>query len=159
MSQTKRNRGGPLMAQLRWFVMLRWIAAAAVVLGALLERRIGWFGGIETRILAVGFALIAYNSALSAILSRVQNRRVLLRLAMAQLLLDMIALAALVAWTGGVRSPLIAFFVFHMVFASLLLPEMAAFASAFAACVLIAGGLALSHMWPNNRTDHLAATG
>jgi signal transduction histidine kinase len=159
MNETKSSRSSPLLAQLRWFIMLRWIAAAAVVLGALVEHRIGWFGGIAARVLAIGVILFLYNVALSSILPRVQQRRGLLWMALAQLLLDMIALTALVAWTGGIRSPLIAFFVFHMVFASLLLPEMIAFASAAAACLMIGCGLALSHKWPVDRTDRLAGIG
>ncbi len=159
MNDVKRQRSGPLYEQLRWFITLRWLAAGAVVLGALVERRIGWFDGITNNFAAIGVIIFAYNLVLSAVLPRTRKRRVLLALALAQLLLDMIALSALVAWTGGVRSPLIAFFVFHMVFASLLLPEMAALASAVGACVLIAMGLWLSDKWPDNRTDRLAAAG
>jgi len=149
----------PLLAQLRWFILLRWLATAAVISGAAFELRVHWFGGIGARILVVGTIIAVYNLLLSLVLPNVSKKRVLRRLALAQLLLDIIALAALVAWTGGIRSPLIAFFVFHMVFASLLLTELTALLSAAAACAVIAGALALTQKWPDNRADGLAAAG
>jgi signal transduction histidine kinase len=139
--------------------MLRWIAAGAVIFGALFEHRIGWFGASGVRFLAVGAIIAAYNALLAVFLSRNTETSVLRRLALVQLLLDMVALTALVTWTGGVHSPLIAFFVFHMVFASLLLPQTLAFVSAAAACVLIAGGLGFAHLWPKDRVEILSAVG
>ena len=46
-------------------------------------------------------------------------------------------------WTGGLRSPLLGFFVFHMVFASLLLPRVMAYGGALAA-VAAADGRAVA---------------
>ena len=68
-------------------------------------------------------------------------------------------LTALVLWTGGIRSPLVAFFVFHMVFASLLLPRYAAYGSAVAAAVFLACGLALDGQFPASRADTLFLLG
>ncbi len=62
-------------------------------------------------------------------------------------------------WTGGIRSPLIGFFVFHMVFASLLLPRYAAYASAAAAAMLLAAGLSLTAQLPGGRPDVLFLLG
>ena len=88
-----------------------------------------------------------------------RDRQFLTWLAFAQLLLDLVALTALVAWTGGMSSPLLAFFVFHMVFASLLLPRYAAYASAAAAAALIAGGLWLAGQFPGDRGQVLHLLG
>jgi C4-dicarboxylate-specific signal transduction histidine kinase len=150
-----RHRRRPLYAQLRWFTQLRWLAAAGVIVGGFVDHRFAIFGA-EKEILAVGVIIGAYNAVLTLLLPRV-NRLTLL--AMAQLLLDMVCLTMLITWTGGVRSPLIGFFVFHMVFASLLLRTATAYASAVAACVLIACGLALSHKWPGSRVDELLLVG
>jgi C4-dicarboxylate-specific signal transduction histidine kinase len=88
-----------------------------------------------------------------------RHRRFLSAIAFVQLLLDLVALTALVVWTGGIRSPLIAFFVFHMVFASLLLRQYAAYASAAAAVLLLVVGLALSDQFPDERADALFVLG
>jgi hypothetical protein len=109
--------------------------------------------------MAVGIVLLAYNAMLAFVLPRVRVRRLLLALALWQILMDLVVLTALVMWTGGMHSPLVAFFVFHMVFASLLLSEAMALTTAMTACVLIACGLTLSHKWPGNRDEYLAASG
>ena len=156
--RTHSNRG-PLYRQLGWFITLRWVVVATLTVGALVERRFAWFGEIWVSFLSVAAVIFLYNAAMRVTLPHVNGRKVLRVLTGAQLLLDMLALSVLVAWTGGVRSPLIAFFVFHMVFASLLLPRRAAYACAGAASLLIAGGLALSGHWPQDRVDHLALCG
>ena len=117
----------PLYRQLRWFTRLRWLAAMCVVAGSVVDRKLAWYG-VPDRFLAVGLIIGCYNLALWLILPRIASSdrrgRRLTAFAEAQLLLDMICLTALSVWTGGVRSPLIGFFVFHMVFASLLLREV-----------------------------------
>ena len=76
------------------------------------------------QIAAVGAGILVYNLALRVILSRVgRRRRTLVLFAWAQLLLDLLCLTMLSVWTGGLLSPVATFFVFHMVFASLLLPR------------------------------------
>ena len=74
--------------------------------------------------------------------------RVVLALAGMQILLDLVCLTALAMWTGGVRSPVLGFYVFHMVFASLLLRRWMAFAGSAAAAILLAAGLVISDQWP-----------
>jgi signal transduction histidine kinase len=145
--------------QLSWFITLRWVAAGATLLGAAVERRISWFGDIGTPLLIVGVVMLAYNAMLAFLLPRIRVRRLLLPLALWQILMDLVVLTALVVWTGGIHSPLVAFFVFHMVFASLLLSEALALTTAMTACVLIACGLALAHKFPAGRVDALSAIG
>lgn len=159
MTRRSRPVRGMLRKQLGWFVTLRWIAITTLVLGALFERQVEWFGGIAAQFLAVAGIILIYNALLATVLPRARSRRVLRALALAQLLLDMLALTALVTWTGGTRSPLIAFFVFHMVFSSLLLSRELAYACAAAAAVLITGGLAISGSFPSERNDRLALVG
>jgi len=153
------RRRGPLYRQLCWFITLRWIVVLALALGATLEWRFAWFGGIAGRLASVGIVILLYNFAISRVLPRLAKPRRLRALATAQILLDIVALAALVLWTGGIRSPLIAFFVFHMVFASLLLPRAAAYAIAAASCVILAVGLALAGEFPARRPELLFLLG
>jgi signal transduction histidine kinase len=159
VTTAKSHRRSALHSQLCWFITLRWIAGLALAAGAILEWRFAWFGAIAGRFAAVAIVIFLYNLAISRALPRVRRRRMRGGLALAQLLLDMVALTALIVWTGGIRSPLIAFFVFHMVFASLLLTRAAAYASAAAGCFLIACGLALSHQWPGTRSELFSLLG
>jgi signal transduction histidine kinase len=156
------HRRGLLFAQLRWFIRLRWVAAATVIAGAIIERALGWYGTWQL-ILIAGLMIGAYNVLLAVTLPRVprgrQGRSILFTLTVTQLLLDMAWLSAMVVWTGGARSPLLAFFVFHMVFASLLLPPATALAGSAAACAMIPVALAFGHKWPAERADSLQLVG
>jgi signal transduction histidine kinase len=158
-TERQHEHDSMLRRQLRWFITLRWIAAGVALLGAAFEHRFGWFGGIAGPLLAVGAAMLLYNAMLAFLLPRVRVRRLLLALALWQILMDLIVLTALVTWTGGMHSPLATFFVFHMVFASLLLSESLALTTAMTACILVACGLALGHKFPHARDDLLGAAG
>ncbi len=142
----------PLLLQLQWFIGLRWLAGGAVLIGAAVEHRwLHWFHHAG-QIALVGLAIIAYNTILWAVLRREMahtgRRSLPLLLAWLQLLLDFGCLTLLSLWTGGVSSPLLGFFIFHMVFASLLLPRKMAYAGAAAAMLMMAEGLWLTGRWP-----------
>jgi C4-dicarboxylate-specific signal transduction histidine kinase len=118
----------------------------------------GFTAGPE--IAAVGAGILAYNLALRMILSRVQRkRRTLVSFAWAQLLLDLVCLTMLSVWSGGLLSPVATFFVFHMVFASLLLPQRMAYAAALAAIAMFTCGLWMTGQFPVTRQDQLLLAG
>ncbi|MCC7147070.1 MAG: GHKL domain-containing protein [Phycisphaeraceae bacterium] len=77
-------------------------------------------------------------------------------LAWLQILLDLGVLTLLVIWTGGVASPLLGFFVLHMVFASLLLPRFMAYAGALAAAVMVLAALWWSDLLAANPKETVA---
>jgi signal transduction histidine kinase len=142
----------PLIGQLGWFIRLRWIAGAAVVAGSLADARwLHWYP-YPHRTLAVGCVIVAYNVALRFVLGRARREPLqdmpLLLLAWVQLLADMLCLTVLIVWTGGADSPLRGFFVFHMVFASLMLPRWTAFGGAFVAIVMMPTALVLTEPAP-----------
>src|ERR1051326_5459195 len=129
MASSTSLRIGPLLKQLAWFARLRWFAGAGVIVATLIEARwLGWYPNPH-RGLAIGAFVLAYNAALSVILKRRQwTEWSLLVLSGVQIFLDMACLTCLTLCTGGMDSPLRGFFVFHMVFASLLLPRPMAYA-------------------------------
>ena len=142
-----------LLGQLGWFVRLRWLAGVAVVAGAVLAWT--WFpvaAPAAPRLAIVGAVILAYNLLLWRLLrgaARMPKRRKrVMTLIWVQLLLDLACLTALVVWTGGLRSPLAGFYVFHMVFASLLLSQRKAFAIASGALLIMMLGLWLAGQWP-----------
>ncbi len=152
MKQTaKLQRKQTLLAEfLRWFIGLRWLAGAGVAVMALIDWHLGWNGHGGGKV-AVGVAILIYNAGfwvllrtMSACGERRPRRAALLGLAWMQIVLDVSAIALLAAWTGGLRSPLLGFFVLHMVFAALLLPRAMAYAGAALTIALMLVGLFLT---------------
>lgn len=144
-----------LHSQLSWFIGLRWVAGAMVVVGGLLDWHVLGLYGCGWKLPAAGAAILFYNMLLWVILHGApvtfRRRLGLLTFACAQILLDLAMLTLLTAWTGGVDSPLRGFYIFHMVFASVLLPRVMAFAGAAAAVVMLEGALSLVGVGPSDR--------
>ena len=157
-----------LLQYLAWFIRLRWIAGATIVLGAALDHLwLRWYPA-RLSIAVLGFVIFFYNPILWLVLRDMRSgagrggtfgyvpsgRRVSFHvLTWVQLLLDFAILANLTVLTGGVMSPLRPFFVFHMVIASLLLPRLLAFAGAMMGVALLAGCLATTAQWPRTRDE------
>jgi hypothetical protein len=136
-----------LIARSAWIIRLRWGAGVAVVIGAMLG---GQLVGEEFPSLALavsGALILAYNGLFTYLLERLSRRpgadlNSFSRLASAQFITDWIALTVLAHLTGGVGSPLLPYFLFHAILASILLPPRAAWAHAVIG-VLFVGALAL----------------
>jgi signal transduction histidine kinase len=146
--------------QLAWMVRLRWLAALGVIAGGFLEGFfLRWYGtglwiAIARALLLLANILFWFalppteedDPARPPLPPRVpfsQRKPRLYALAWAQILSDLLCLTALVALTDGINSPVRGFFVFHMVFASLLLPTAMAFGVAFFAIALVETALFL----------------
>ncbi|MHC4992949.1 MAG: hypothetical protein ACYTGC_18400, partial [Planctomycetota bacterium] len=93
-----------LMAELRWFVRLRWLAGLAVIATTISNALgQGWSAGLHTRFLAVGAAILGYNVVLAALVRKLPDRggRVpAAAMAWIQVVPDLAALTLLVMWTG-----------------------------------------------------------
>jgi C4-dicarboxylate-specific signal transduction histidine kinase len=160
VARSSQGKHGPLSAQLAWFIRLRWVAGVAMLVVALADGRwLHWFDrGPESAVL--GAVVLVCNLALSMILSQpLRGRGALVLFAWAQLLLDFVCLTLLTIWTGGLLSPVATFFIFHMVFASLLLPRRMAYAAALAAIAMLACGLWISDQFPTDRRGQLLLAG
>ena len=162
----KLQRKQTLLAEfLRWFIGLRWLAGAGVVLMALIDWHLQWNAQGAGKV-AVGAAILIYNIAfwnwlrtITASGLRSPGRAWLLGFAWVQIVLDVSAISLLSAWTGGLRSPLLGFFVLHMVFAALLLPRTMAYAGAGLTVLLMLGGLGLTHHWPASHSETVLLLG
>ena len=151
-----------LIARLRWFIRLRWLFGSTVcAIGLLLQAFPvdavrGW------RLAAIGAAILAYNVVFAMIERRdreapaaegpVQTPLV----AFAQIVCDLIALTLVLNATGGIENPFFAYYLFHMVIATLLLPAREVFALA-AFAILLYGVLALAEMRGWLPHAHIAA--
>lgn len=141
-----------LAGQLAWLTRLRWVAGAVVLGGGLVDWLwLGWHAG-SWRIVAIGLAILAYNVVLWLALPRARRGGTAARVsASVHIVLDLACLSALSLCTGATESPVLGFFVLHMVFASLLLPRVLAYGAAAAAVVLLSSGLAVTGLWPADR--------
>jgi len=155
------DRQYPLALELAWFIRLRWIAGTSVALSGVLDHFVLHWHSWSGRVFWLGVIILLYNVALLASLNgrRQSKGGSLLRLAVAQMLPDLVCLALLTGWTGGLHSPILGFFVFHMVFASLLLSRTLAYGSAAAATMLLVGSLAWTGQIPGNHAEALVLIG
>jgi len=90
---------------------------------------------------AAGGALLALNEGFRLLLARMRRSRVgprgFSRLAEAQFLTDWTVLILLVHLTGGLSSPLLAFFVFHAIIAAILLPPRGSYLHALGGVLVV----------------------
>lgn len=131
-----------------WLLQLRWGAGLTVLAATALAREVLGVGVPTTALVAVGITILAYNALLWIGLRRVSregigNAGLVTRLTHLELVLDWVVMLILIHLTGGVESPLIIFFVFHIIVASLLF-ERAVAALYAAAAVLLTAGLSIA---------------
>lgn len=115
-----------------WFVRLRWLA----VLGLLLVSVIAIELGIKLPIFPVsviGIILITYNAIFYLLLKKLGREKdetnvgKFRAIINTQIILDLLAVAGLLHYTGGVENPFAVFFVFHIIIASIMLSRSEAF--------------------------------
>jgi signal transduction histidine kinase len=138
-----------LIERLDWLIRLRWLAVlaggAALVLATVL-----YPGGLRLVPLGVVIILIAlYNIPLLLYARRLKKSqdgasplRTATQFACVQIILDLLALAALIHFSGGVESPLAVLLIFHIIIAGILLPQRISFLMAtLAALLFVAVGI------------------
>jgi signal transduction histidine kinase len=110
--------------QLAWFVRLRWLAIA----GVLVTLPSAWFL-LHLRfqpvpLLAVTAGLAACNIFFARQLRRPASPAQQLGLARAQIILDLFALVLLLYFAGGIENPFSFYFVFHTAIAAIIFPGL-----------------------------------
>ena len=125
-------RGSPadqeLDNSLAWLIRLRWIAGGAVVLATLAGARLAGLPLAEWPLYLLGLGILSYNTVFRLVPGWLPRRPLASRVnrqwfARLQIGADWVATAALIHWTGGIESPAIPFYLFHITIASLLLPH------------------------------------
>jgi signal transduction histidine kinase len=140
----KRIIAGELRERCLWFIQLRWWVPPSIAAGSALAYLIGVKFPVGSMIAVAGF-ILAYNVLLS-LCSPGRHEEIgdqtprIQRFTYYQVALDYTAMFLLIHFTGGAASPLIFFFIFHLIFASILLPPR----SAYGFAALAAGGMALT---------------
>lgn len=127
-----------LSTQAIWIVRLRWVAVAGVVLTVLVCRYLfGIISGFsELALVLIALAMVGYNLLFSAL---PQKELAGVRVAFAQVFLDLMALTLMIYFTGGIQNPFFIFYVFHIVIAGILLRKSQTYFVAAIACFLLCG--------------------
>jgi signal transduction histidine kinase len=132
-----------LVNSLGWLIVMRWVAGLGVLVAAVVASHGLHLQVPELALYRVGLFILAYNAALRWRLEQlsrtspgnIQSYAVLARV---QIGLDWLAMTVLTSLSGGVESPVIVFFLFHISIASLLLPHARGFLYVALAPVLVA---------------------
>ncbi len=136
-----------LVRRVAWQIQLRWPAALGVLIAA-------WFAAFILKIqlpqwplYAIGLSVLFYNVLFRLYLKRLEREAiseaaVFDRFAKIQTSLDWLAMILLVHFSGGIESPLLFYFIFHLIIASILLSPRACYFFATLA-VLAVGALAI----------------
>jgi signal transduction histidine kinase len=157
-----------LVERIGWLIGLRWLAVGGVVLAVEVARRVFPVELPTTPLYLGVAGLACYNLVLSWLMKRPQAFAVTSRLPLsrtlakfitprvlqwreletevmraalfvaAQIVIDLIALAFLVHFAGGLENPFIFFFIFHTVIASIILSRRASYVQAGLAFLLLA---------------------
>jgi hypothetical protein len=136
-----------LRERVLWFIKLRWfvvgVSLAAISGSSLLELPLPF-----VPITAICLVVLLYNTIFFFAARRLESAqspdmKPFSIFAHIQISLDLLALGAVVYFTGGIASPFVLFVIFHIVLAGILLPRAASFA--YGMLVLLAlGGLTLA---------------
>lgn len=131
-----------LAARLSWFISIRWFAGAATFLLLMISRNVFRIMVPLGPVLASVLVLLFYNAILSLAVKALRSRGALSRksihvMANLQVVCDLLILAAIWHYTGGMKNAFGIFFVFPMVWAGELLSSRNAWLHAVLAVALI----------------------
>ncbi len=125
-----------LIRRAYWFIRIRWIAAAGLVAITYVASRAFHIPIRAPALYVIAVVLAAYNLLFLIHLRRATSGTepvrapAINRTAAVQISLDLLALGALVHFSGGVENPFLIYFIFHMIIAGILLTRRAAFLQA-----------------------------
>lgn len=129
-----------LYGRLRMFVRLRWIAVGGLASAAVLGPWVG-LPHLWPSLFLVALFVAAYNVYYQL---RLRDARQAARplgylqaRALVQIALDLLALLFAVEFTGGLESPILPFFIFHMAIGTMLLPNRTMYVVATAVCAAL----------------------
>lgn len=130
-----------LLERMAWLLRLRWIAVAGVSFAIICAAGLGVV--LEPLpLLAIALGLAAFNVYAWSRWRTLSSRPGTVRLELAifsQLVGDLVALALLLHYSGGVENPFAMFFAFHMTIAAMLLPSRLSLSLALIAASLHGG--------------------
>lgn len=136
-----------ILPRLRWLVRLRWLAVAGITVAVGLTLA-GYFPGTSWEVMAGTAGALALYNVLLWRGHRRHARGVGWRGPLAQALFDILALTTVLWAAGGIDSPFVGYYVFHVALAGILAGPRPTWAAA-AATVLGAALLASTRAYPS----------
>ena len=111
----------------RLLINLRWVAGASILLGTLFARFILDIDLKSLPLLIIGLSVLGYNALLLVFIrdAEDENLRRVYQAAWGQIILDWLAMIALVHFTGGITSPALIYFVIHAALSGTILAALA----------------------------------
>ena len=147
-------RRAELTERVAWFVRLRWLAVAGMLVAVPIGQGLLGFQHIAGQtILLLAGVLFVLNLVYVGI-SRTLNRQVqggkpdlrkFERFAKTQVLLDLLILTAILHFSGGVRNPFSFYYIFHVIISSILLSRRSAYGVAALCLGLFSGMVLMEH--------------
>lgn len=143
--------GADLAERIGWMVRLRWIGAAGVIAAVAFASNVLQIGLPAPTLYLIAGIILLYNLIFFVSLRPERARRIFLRFPQAtilvnlQITLDLLALTALIHFSGGIENPFFFYFIFHMIIASILLSVRASYLQATFAVALLGGLVALEY--------------
>ncbi|MCJ7548311.1 MAG: ATP-binding protein [Anaerolineae bacterium] len=142
LDQTPAERD--LAASQDWLVRLRWFAGLGVLVATWISEHILGLGLASIPIYVIGVCILAYNAVfwwwLNGGAWRDQREHTDTRLlARLQITADWVAMTLLIHFSGGIESPVLLYFLFHITLAAILLPVQDTYMFAALATLLVSG--------------------
>ncbi|MFC1712633.1 sensor histidine kinase [Candidatus Poribacteria bacterium] len=147
-----------LVERVGWFVKLRWFAATGVFAATLAGKVLLRFDLLVLELCIIGLGIFIYNTVFWRYFLHIRQsmtegfktvsgrRKVSTRFIHAQIAMDWVALTLLAHYSGGTQSPIILFFIFHLLIASILLSRRDCYLQATLVVVLVTSFAFLEHL-------------
>lgn len=130
-----------LVSSVAWLIRLRWLAGLGVLLGTWSTRALFGLGAAMLPLYAIGAGILLYNLAFYLVEQRLTKTSAATasyrRLSVWQAILDWLAMTLLIHFSGGIESPVIYFFFFHIIIVSIFFQPRTAFGFAILAAALL----------------------
>jgi signal transduction histidine kinase len=134
-----------------WLATLRWIAVVCVPVGIYVSSNILDIALADGALYAIATLLFAYNVGVRILLDHAVktedgiSAKTIKRIIHLQISADLVLLTALLHFSGGIENPLVFFFIFHMIIASILLSRRESYGQATFAVLLFGLLVLLEH--------------
>ena len=111
-------------ARIGWFIRLRWLAAAGVLVFAVVGSKLLQLQFAIGPFVFIGIFIALYNAGFLLLAHKVQPvGKWTDRFASTQVAIDLLVLSVLMHFGGGIENPFLSYFLFHTIIAAILLPR------------------------------------
>jgi signal transduction histidine kinase len=123
-----------LIERISWFITLRWIIVVGICSTSLIASLVLKISLPIKAILTIAFCILLFNIVCTSLKKNVKSHEWFANI---QISVDWIALVFLVHYTGGIESPVIFYFIFHVIIAATLLSRKECYLQTTFALLLI----------------------